>query len=131
MTRPQTVSDVLDALNRHRLVEPARLDAFIARHQLVDVSTTLERLVSEGILTVFQAGEIACGRSSLLWLGGYRILDRLGKGAMGAVFLAEHSVLGRRVAVKVLSEALRADPGARKRFVREARAAATLDHPNI
>lgn len=131
MTRPQNVPDVLDALNRHRLVEPARLDAFIARHQLVDVSTTLERLISEGILTAFQAGEIAYGRSSLLWLGGYRILDRLGKGAMGAVFLAEHSVLGRRVAVKVLSEALRADTGARKRFVREARAAATLDHPNI
>ncbi len=80
---------------------------------------------------LFQAGEITYGRSSLLWLGGYRILDRLGKGAMGAVFLAEHSVLGRRVAVKVLSESLRADPGARKRFSAATRAAASLDHPNI
>jgi serine/threonine protein kinase len=95
------------------------------------VDVTLEQLVIDGLLTRFQASEVADGRGSALWLGGYRVLDRLGKGGMGSVFLAEHPVLGRRVAVKVLSDSLRADPGARRRFVREARAAAALDHPNI
>ncbi len=131
MTRPQTVQDVFDALARDRLVESARLSAFAERCSVPDVPGVLARLVAEGLLTEFQAGEVAIGNSASLWLGNYRALDRLGRGGMGSVFLAEHAVLGKRVAVKVLSAALRADPGARKRFFREARAAATLDHPNI
>ena len=79
----------------------------------------------------YQADELSAGRWRGLWLGGYRVLDRLGKGGMSHVFLAEHSVLGKRVAVKVLSAGLRADTSARQRFVREARAAAAVDHPNI
>lgn len=131
MTRPQTVQDVFEALSQHRLIESARLDAFMDRHQSDDVPTMLERLVAEGLLTAFQANEVASGNSARLWMGSYRVIDRVGRGGMGNVFLAEHAVLGRRVAVKSLSDSLRADPGARKRFVREARAAAALDHPNI
>jgi serine/threonine-protein kinase len=131
MTRPQSVQDVFDALGRDRLVEPAQLRAFADRHASADLATVLDRLVTDGLLTAFQTDQVAGGRGAALWLGGYRILDRLGRGGMGHVFLAEHAVLGRRVAVKALSDALRADQGARKRFVREARAAAALDHPNI
>ncbi len=131
MNRPRTVQDVFDTLAHDRIVEPARLRAFAERHAPVDVAAALARLVTDGLLTAYQADEVGCGRASGLWLGAYRVLDRLGKGGMGQVFLAEHSVLGRRAAIKVLSDALRADPGARRRFVREARAAATLDHPNI
>ncbi|MBN9122468.1 MAG: protein kinase [Planctomycetes bacterium] len=131
MTRPQTVQDVFDSLGRDRLVEPGRLRAFAERHAPTSVTAALERLVADGLLTAFQANEVAGGRGSALWLGGYKVLDRLGRGGTGSVFLAEHAVLGRKVAVKALSDALRADPGARRRFVREARAAAALDHPNI
>jgi eukaryotic-like serine/threonine-protein kinase len=131
MTRPQSVQDVFDALARDRLVEPGQLRAFAERHAPTDVNAVLERLVADGLLTMFQAYEVADGRGSTLWLGAYKVLDRLGRGGTGHVFLAEHSVLGRRVAVKALSDSLRADPGARRRFVREARAAAALDHPNI
>jgi serine/threonine-protein kinase len=131
MTRPQTAQDVFDSLGQNRLAEAARLEAFLGRHQPAGPGEALELLVAEGVLTEFQAEEVAHGRAAALWMGGYKLLDRLGKGAMGSVYLAEHAVLGRRVAVKALSEALRADPGARKRFVREARAAASLDHPNI
>lgn len=131
MTRPQTAQDVYEALRRDRLIEPARLSAFADRCAPTGVAQTLDRLVTEGLLTPFQAREVAGGRGAGLWLGGYKVLDRLGKGGMGHVYLAEHAVLARQVAVKVLSDALRADPGARRRFVREARAAAALDHPNI
>src|ERR687883_995571 len=58
--------------------------------------------------------------------GRYRLLEPLGRGAMSAVWLAEDEQLGRRVAVKTLAPA--AD---RERFEREAKAAATLSHPNI
>jgi serine/threonine protein kinase len=63
--------------------------------------------------------------------GRYRVTDMLGRGGMGAVFLAEDLRLGRRVALKVLRPELADDEGFVKRFEREARIAAGLDHPNI
>jgi len=61
----------------------------------------------------------------------YRILNRLGAGGMGEVYLAEDAKLERRVAIKFLPPASVADEQARRRLVREAKAAAKLDHPNI
>jgi serine/threonine protein kinase len=59
------------------------------------------------------------------------VLERLGSGGMGNVFLCEHKVMRRRVAIKVLATVVADDPAGLKRFQREARAAAGLDHPNI
>jgi eukaryotic-like serine/threonine-protein kinase len=64
-------------------------------------------------------------------LSHYKILSRLGSGGMGEVYLAEDTKLGRRVAIKFLSPALISDERANKRLIKEARAAATLDHSNI
>ena len=61
----------------------------------------------------------------------YRIVSKLGAGGMGEVYLAEDTQLGRQVAIKLLPQATVSDEHARKRLVREARAVATLDHPNI
>lgn len=61
----------------------------------------------------------------------YELLKLLGAGGMGAVFLAREPALKRLVAVKVLAPHLAADPPARARFQREARAAAALSHPNV
>ena len=61
----------------------------------------------------------------------YRLLSSLGKGGMGEVFLADDTQLGRKVAIKFVTEALEADPTARERLHREARSAAALDHPYI
>jgi serine/threonine-protein kinase len=62
---------------------------------------------------------------------GYEILQQLGSGAMGEVYLAEHPRLPRRDALKVLAHQVSDDPTYRERFNREAQNAATLSHPNI
>jgi serine/threonine-protein kinase len=63
-------------------------------------------------------------------LGDLRILDRLGEGGMGIVYLARDERLDRRVAVKVIVPQLAKDPDFRERFITEARSAAAIDHPN-
>jgi serine/threonine protein kinase/Tfp pilus assembly protein PilF len=64
-------------------------------------------------------------------LGRYEIRSKIGAGGMGEVYLAQDTELDRKVAIKFLSESLLADEQAKSRLVREARAAASLDHPNI
>src|SRR5688572_15551985 len=64
-------------------------------------------------------------------LGHYRIVESLGQGGMGEVYRANDPRLGRDVAVKVLSRALISDADAAARFLREARAVASLSHANI
>ena len=64
-------------------------------------------------------------------LGDYRLLRRLGRGAMAEVYLAEQCSLGRQVAIKVLKPELATDQTYIQRFLREARAAASLVHANI
>ncbi|MEZ0312077.1 MAG: protein kinase [Myxococcota bacterium] len=64
-------------------------------------------------------------------LGRYTILDRIGAGGMGEVFLAQHTALGRRVAVKVLKDEHAHDPAALRRFYDEARLVNQISHDNI
>ncbi|MGD8922658.1 MAG: protein kinase [Candidatus Zixiibacteriota bacterium] len=61
----------------------------------------------------------------------YRIVEKIGAGGMGEVYLAEDTKLDRRVALKFMPSQLAADDDLRARFMREAQAAARLDHPNI
>src|SRR5215467_14798462 len=64
-------------------------------------------------------------------LGRYEVLSKLGAGAMGDVYLAHDSNLGRTVALKVLPNELGADQARMLRFSQEARAISALNHPNI
>lgn len=64
-------------------------------------------------------------------LGRYSIVSLIGAGGMGEVYLADDERLGRRVAIKIVPESVSRDVEARNRLLREARAVAALDHPNV
>ncbi len=61
----------------------------------------------------------------------YHILEKLGEGGMGAVYLGEHVRMGRKSAIKVLTQSLAQDHEAIARFNREASSAAQINHPNV
>src|SRR5687768_13819929 len=64
-------------------------------------------------------------------VGQYRVLKKLGEGGMGAVYVAEHSLIGRRAAIKVLLPQLSAHQEIVQRFFNEARAATAISDPGI
>ncbi|MBI2807241.1 MAG: serine/threonine protein kinase [Planctomycetes bacterium] len=91
-----------------------------------------DALIHEGVLTHFQAEKLIAGRwRGFLITDKYRLLERLGAGGMGAVYLCEHVHMGRKVALKILPVQQAEDPASLARFYREAKAVARLDHPNI
>jgi response regulator RpfG family c-di-GMP phosphodiesterase/serine/threonine protein kinase len=90
-----------------------------------------DRLVELGLLTSYQAGRLHTGRDFGLVLGNYRILDRLGAGGMGVVYRAEHVLLRRPAAIKVLSLSPDQDTRLLLRFRAEMRAVGALRHPHI
>ena len=84
------------------------------------------------MLTAFQARKLVKGRYRGFFIAEkYKILEPINEGGMGRVFLCEQLLLSRLVAVKIMSQSTEADPGTIERFIREARATATLDHRNI
>jgi serine/threonine protein kinase len=88
-----------------------------------------QRLVEAGYLNRWQVEQLKEGRTKFT-LGPYRIVNAIGQGGMGHVFKAEHKLLGRIEAIKVLPKS-KSTPDAVAAFQREIRAQAQLDHPNL
>lgn len=136
MPAPATVDDFLDMIRKSELVDDKRLDAYFdnlrAQTDLAEEPMAWARaLVRDGILTKFQAEWLLGGRYRGFRIGKYKVLERIGGGGGGNVFLCEHVSMRNRVAVKVLNLANTEDPVLVERFYREARAGGLLEHPNI
>ena len=136
MALPQTLAEFTDLLVRSELVGPAALELYrsslLARGPLPEAARDFAAVaIRDGVLTPFQARLLLQGRWKNFFLGGkYKVLEHLGSGGMGTVFLCEHRHMRRRVAVKLLPPDPN-DPERAVRFQREAQAIARLDHPNI
>lgn len=87
-------------------------------------------LVTHRYLTDWQAHMVQRGRADGFFIGGYKILDRIGKGQMGGVYKAVHT-LGQLVALKILPVSRAKNQHLLGRFQREARLLTQLDHPNV
>jgi eukaryotic-like serine/threonine-protein kinase len=130
MPAPATVSDFLDVCRKSGVVDESSLST-IAGPNTNSPMAAAKALIRSGALTKFQAGQLLAGKYKGLRFDRLKILDKIGAGGMGTVFLCEHLGLRKQVAVKVLPPDQAGDEGVRERFFREARAAASLDHPNI
>ncbi|MAT68994.1 MAG: serine/threonine protein kinase [Planctomycetaceae bacterium] len=88
-------------------------------------------MVEAELLTEWQSEKLLAGKHKGFILGKYKLLRHLGKGGMSQVYLAEHMLMKRKVAIKVLPQNRVEDSSYLERFRIEARAAARLDDPNI
>jgi tRNA A-37 threonylcarbamoyl transferase component Bud32 len=148
-------SDQLSAFALGRLDETiSSVEEHVSR--CPDCQQATSRAPDDTLVSLLRAAEARCGGATTpnasaggtaVWEAGvceqptppaeladhlrYHLIRPLGSGGMGTVWLAEHKVMGRRVALKVIRPEYLTRPGAAERFRREARAAARLHHPNI
>lgn len=133
-----TTNKLVDLLRRSNLVDEAKLTAFLektaAAHgeaALEDQNRLAELLIEANLITRWQADKLLAGKHKGFRLGKYKLLGQIGKGGMSSVYLAEHELMKRRVAIKVLPQNRVNDSSYLERFRLEARAVAKLDDPNI
>lgn len=128
-----TTATLIDTLRQHQILEP---------EQLAEVTRTLQvqfpeprdlarELMKRGWLSAYQLNLLMQGRGGELVLGSYVLQERIGEGGMGQVFKARHQKMGRLVAVKVIRKEKLSNPDAVRRFQREIRTAAQLNHVNV
>ena len=96
-----------------------------------DSTKLAERLIREGVLTQYQARRLLANKPHGMILGKYVILDRIGSGSMGRVYKAQHQLMGRVVALKIIAPEIVSNERAVSRFYREMRLIGRLDHPNV
>jgi response regulator RpfG family c-di-GMP phosphodiesterase len=133
---PRPAKAFLDHLVHQRLIDPTAANAFIAQGrerlaELVDPRLLGESLIQAGHLTQYQLDAALAGTTHTLFLGAYRVLDRLGAGGMGVVLLGEHTLLRRKVAIKLVTVDDSFPPEILERFYAEMRVLAELRHPHI
>lgn len=130
----KSTSEFLTLLKKSDLLPQADLqDAALTVAQLNDPSQQeiADILVEDGYLTRYQADRLLEGSFRGLVIDGYKIIEVLGRGGMGWVYIAEDMETHWRVALKVLPEDARHEAGTLARFRLEAQAGMKLNHPNI
>ena len=131
-----TVESFLQVVRQSGLIDKDQLQKLLTAYEQrgVDVTrsqTIADALVSDELVTKWQVDKLLAGKHKGFFLGKYRLLDLLGKGGMSSVYLAEHILMRRRCAIKVLPSKRVNDSSYLARFHREAQAVASVDHPNI
>jgi eukaryotic-like serine/threonine-protein kinase len=135
MSAPSTGDEFLDLVRKSGVVDEKRLSSYLEKDGKSPLPGRPGKLagllVRDRILTRFQAEQFLQGKWRRFTIGKYKVLDRIGIGGMGSVYLCEHKFMRRLAAVKVLPTTRARDPSSLERFYREGRAVAALDHPNI
>lgn len=137
MAAPSTTEAFLSLVKQSGLVKLPRLQEYVQERLNsggipASARRIAQEMLSDGLLTKFQAEQILMGHYRKFEVAGkYRLLERVGEGGAAAVYLCEHQNLKRPVALKILPSWKTKSSEIVARFLREARAAAMVDHPNI
>lgn len=131
----QSTSALLKVLEKSSLLtteefESVKQEALDSPEQFNTPEKLAKHWIQTNLLTKWQVMQLFSGKAAF-FLGKYKLLNLLGVGGMGRVFLAEHTIMHRKVALKVISKEFSNNPDALKQFQAEARAIATLNHINI
>lgn len=131
-----TAESFLSVLRQSGLIDKEQLKRLTDEMQQIGVNVQDSDaicgfLIQREVITQWQADKLQQGKHKGFTLGKYRLLSLLGKGGMSSVYLAEHVLMRRRCAIKVLPIKRVKDSSYLARFHREAQAVASLDHPNI
>jgi serine/threonine-protein kinase len=127
----------LQILEKSGLIPPERLASSVTELEAqttgdeVNADLLGKFLLDAGLITPWHLEKLLLGKYRGFFLGKYKLLGLLGKGGMSSVYLAEHKLSGQRRAIKVLPPKRVSDKSYLDRFYQEARAAASLNHPNI
>lgn len=137
MAVPLTPDDLFELVRKSELINADRLRGYegnlrVDSNPPTSARRLASRMIDDGWITRLQAGLLMQGKwKNFLITGKYKLLEHIGAGGMGQVFLCEHLRMARRVALKILPNDRAQNPTCLHRFYREARAAAVLNHPNI
>lgn len=133
-----SVETFLEYLRKSELTNETQLEAALEKIRTAanqdnanDADWVASELVKEGLITNWHVRQLMKRKYKGFYLRQYRILGHLGTGGMSTVYLAEHTLMQRRVAIKVLPKKRLSNSIYLDRFVREAQAIASLDHPHI
>lgn len=127
-----TPESLLAQLQKLDIISTDQLASFIApSSSATNGSNAIDLLVSQRLLTPYQAQLVREGRARDLVIGPYVVLEVIGAGGMGRVYQAVHRAMDRIVALKLLPDDSFQNAGAIRQFEREIKAAARLAHPNI
>ena len=133
-----SVETFLDLLRKSQLTEDAKLEEALKtiseegdKTRLDDADYIAGMLIRKGLVTRWHVRQLMKKKYKGFFLRQYRILDHIGTGGMSTVYLAEHTLMHRMVAIKILPKKKMANTAYLERFVREAQAIAALNHPNI
>lgn len=138
MTTQVNPSRFLEMVAKSRLVEAPALEKFT--QQLLEgqggklpeeASRLAEAMVQAGLLTEWHTQKLLTGKYKGFFLGKYKLLGHIGTGGMSSVYLAEHTRMHDKRAIKVLPRTRVKDSTYLARFQLEAKAIASLSHPNI
>ncbi|GIW79178.1 MAG: hypothetical protein KatS3mg105_0985 [Gemmatales bacterium] len=134
MPAPATATEFLQLLKKSELVENDCLEEYLRQRSEplpASAKEAAQDLVRAELITSFQADQLLQGKFRGFRVGKYTVLSPLGAGGMSSVYLAIDKATGQKVAIKVLPKAKAEDSVVLKRFRREGRAIAALEHPNI